>query len=134
MSPISDKKSNLNLLEIEANVSHNFSFSNWASLNHLVSSSTKFLCAWFYCIKGPIKKFIVLNTICVLVNLGYSSPLQLIAIQKRHVRLITLNKLRLIEHMERWIKNGIYYELVSFNSVMKTDRVKKLVSLQNMQS
>ena len=28
--------------------------------------------------------------------------------------------------MERWTKNGIYYELVSFNSIMKIDRVKKL--------
>lgn len=31
-------------------------------------------------------------------------------------------------------KNDIYYELVSFNSIMKIDRVKKLVSLQNIQS
>lgn len=31
-------------------------------------------------------------------------------------------------------KNDIYYELLSFNSIMKIDRVKKLVSLQNIQS
>ena len=114
MSPISDKKSNLNLLEIWANVSHNLSFSNWASLNHLVSSRLQFLSSWLYCIKSQINNFIVLNTIYVLVNLGYSSLLQLIAIQKGHVRLITLYNNYKVNRVYWTVKKkGIYYELLA---------------------
>ena len=68
VSPISDKKSNFNLLEIWANVSHDFSFSNWDSLNHLVSSSTQFLSASFYCINGQIPFY------CSKHNLRVSKP------------------------------------------------------------
>lgn len=134
MSPISDKKSNLNLFEIWANVSHNFTFSNWASLNHLVSSSTQFLSAWFYCIKGQIKQFY-----CSKHNLRVSKPrIFLAASVNRYSKTTRKVNYTLQTKVNRACgtmkKNDIYYELVSFNSIMKIDRVKKLVSLQNIQS
>ena len=72
----------------------------------------------------------------MLVNLGYSSLLQLIAIQKGHVRLITLYNIIKVNRVYGTMKKkDIYLELLAFNSQLgRLTVLKKVVSLQNIKS